>query len=84
VHSRNIPLIAWGNNKDKGATRESFYFYAPDEYSQEVGGCIQRCMGIDALKGISIVSFEADQKYGTRYYENFVQFIKRVQEELGY
>jgi len=41
-------------------------------YSQEVGGCIQRCMGIDALNGISIVSFEADQKYGTRYYEKFV------------
>jgi len=31
VHSRNISLIAWGNNKDKGANRESFYFYAPDE-----------------------------------------------------
>ncbi len=50
-------------------------------YSQEVGGCIQRCMGIDALNGISIVSFEADQKYGTKYYENFVQYLKRVQEE---
>ncbi len=50
-------------------------------YSQEVGGCIQRCMGIDALNGISIVSYEADQKYGTKYYENLVNFMKRVQRE---
>ncbi len=50
-------------------------------YSQEVGGCIQRCMGIDALNGISIVSYEADQKYGTHYYQNFVQFMKKVQKE---
>jgi aromatic ring hydroxylase len=50
-------------------------------YSQEVGGCIQRCMGIDALNGISIVSYEADQKFGTQYYENFVNFMKRVQRE---
>lgn len=50
-------------------------------YSQEVGGCIQRCMGIDALNGISIVSYEADQKYGTQYYQNFLTFMKRVQGE---
>jgi 4-hydroxyphenylacetate 3-monooxygenase/4-hydroxybutyryl-CoA dehydratase/vinylacetyl-CoA-Delta-isomerase len=50
-------------------------------YSQEVGGCIQRCMGIDALNGISIVTYEADQRYGTKYYENFVNFMKRVQRE---
>lgn len=50
-------------------------------YSQEVGGCIQRCMGTDALNGISIVSYEADRKYGTRYYPNFLEFMKKVQRE---
>lgn len=50
-------------------------------YSQEVGGCIQRCMGIDALNGICITSYDADQKYGTQYYKNFVEFMKRVQRE---
>lgn len=50
-------------------------------YSQEVGGCIQRCMGIDAINGISITSYDADQKYGTQYYKNFVEFMKRVQGE---
>lgn len=50
-------------------------------YSQEVGGCIQRCMGIDGLNGVSIVTYEADQKYGTKYNENFANFMKRVQKE---
>ena len=31
-------------------------------YCQEVGGCIQRCMGIDALNALSVVTYEADQK----------------------
>ncbi|MFC1904319.1 4-hydroxyphenylacetate 3-hydroxylase family protein [Chloroflexota bacterium] len=50
-------------------------------YSQEVGGCIQRCMGIDALNALSVVTYEADQKYGTKYNENFINFLKRVQKE---
>lgn len=50
-------------------------------YSQEVGGCTQRCMGTDALNGVSIVTVEADQKYGTNYNERFINFMKRVQKE---
>ena len=50
-------------------------------YSQEVGGCIQRCMGTDSLNSLSIVSYEADKKYGTKYNQNFVNFMKRVQKE---
>ncbi len=50
-------------------------------YSQEVGGCTQRCMGIDALNGISIVTYEADQKYGTSYSERFQNYLRRVQTE---
>lgn len=50
-------------------------------HCQEVGGCIQRCMGIDALNGLSITTFEADRKYGTKYNENFITFLKRVQKE---
>jgi len=50
-------------------------------YCQEVGGCILRCMGIDSLNGISVVTHEADRKYGTKYNENFISFIKRVQKE---
>jgi aromatic ring hydroxylase len=50
-------------------------------YCQEAGGCIQRCMGIDALNALSIVTYDADQKYGTKYNERFINFMKRVQGE---
>ena len=50
-------------------------------FAQEVGGCIQRCMGIDALNGLSIVTYDADKKYGTKYNERFKNFLKRVQKE---
>ena len=50
-------------------------------YSQEVGGCIQRCMGIDSLNALSVVTYEADQKYGTKYNERFINFMKKVQKE---
>ena len=50
-------------------------------YCQEVGGCIQRCMGIDALNALSVVTYETDQKYGTKYNERFINFMKKVQKE---
>ena len=50
-------------------------------YCQEVGGCVQRCMGTDGLNALSIVSYEADQKHGTSYYKNFTEFTKKVQSE---
>lgn len=50
-------------------------------YCQEVGGCVQRCMGTDGLNALSIVSYEADQKHGTSYYKNFTEFMKKVQSE---
>ncbi|MBN1375562.1 MAG: aromatic ring hydroxylase [Dehalococcoidia bacterium] len=50
-------------------------------YCQEVGGCIQRCMGVDALNAISITAYEADQKYGTSYNKNFLNYLKKVQQE---
>ncbi|NLE44519.1 MAG: aromatic ring hydroxylase [Chloroflexi bacterium] len=50
-------------------------------YSQEVGGCIQRCMGIDSLNALSVATYDADQKYGTKYNAAFINFMKRVQAE---
>jgi aromatic ring hydroxylase len=50
---------------------------------QQVGGCIQRCMGIDAANALSSVSYEADKvkKGTTEYYDNFMKWLKRFQEE---
>jgi 4-hydroxybutyryl-CoA dehydratase/vinylacetyl-CoA-Delta-isomerase len=50
---------------------------------QKVGGCIQRCMGIDAANAIYNVSHEADKsnKGATQYHENFKKWLTRFQNE---
>jgi len=52
-------------------------------YCQKVGGCIQRCMGIDATNAIYNVSYEADKvnKDATQYHENFKKWLTRFQTE---
>jgi len=50
---------------------------------QQVGGCIQRCMGVDAANAVSCAAYEADNnnKGATEYYKNFQQWLKRFQNE---
>lgn len=48
--------------------------------SHRVGGCIQRCMGIDALNALSVVTYEMDQALGTTYNENFLKYLAWCQE----
>jgi len=50
---------------------------------QQVGGCVQRCMGVDALNALSVISYEADKmnKNNTEYYKNFIRFAERFQKE---
>ncbi len=50
---------------------------------QKVGGCIQRCMGIDATNAIYNVSYEADKMNNgaTQYHENFKKWLIRFQTE---
>jgi aromatic ring hydroxylase len=50
-------------------------------YCQEVGGCVQRCMGVDGLNALSIATYDADKKHGTNYYKNFIEYLKKVQAE---
>lgn len=45
-----------------------------------VGGCIQRCMGIDMLNAVSVVTKDCDLKHGTNYHENYLKFAKYFQE----
>ncbi len=44
------------------------------------GGCIQRCMGIDALNALSVITYEMDEALGTDYYKRFIQYLKYFQE----
>ena len=50
---------------------------------QKVGGCIQRCMGIDAANAIYNVSYEADRQNNgkTQYHDNFKKWLTRFQTE---
>ena len=50
---------------------------------QTVGGCIQRCMGIDATNAIYNVSYEADKANNgaTEYHQNFKKWLTRFQNE---
>ncbi|AFM40105.1 aromatic ring hydroxylase [Desulfosporosinus acidiphilus SJ4] len=49
----------------------------------KVGGCIQRCMGIDAANAINAVSYEAQKssKAKTAYHDNFLRWLERFQTE---
>ena len=45
-----------------------------------VGTCHQRCTGLDCLSTLAIVTYDVDQKYGTNYYKNFIEFLKYMQK----
>jgi len=45
-----------------------------------VGGCIQRCMGIDAINALSVITYEVDQALGTDFYKRFEDYLKFFQE----
>jgi len=47
---------------------------------RETGCCFQRCVGMDALNALSIVTFDIDAKYGTEYHKRFVKYLEYVQE----
>ncbi len=47
----------------------------------QVGGCIGRCMGIDAINANSVISYEVDRVYGTEYHKRFENWLKEFQEK---
>jgi 4-hydroxybutyryl-CoA dehydratase / vinylacetyl-CoA-Delta-isomerase len=47
---------------------------------RETGCCFQRCVGMDALNALSIVTYNIDQKQGTGYYPRFLAYLEYVQE----
>ena len=50
---------------------------------REVGGCIQRCMGIDGSNACNAISFEADKanKGATEYHRNFLKWLENFQNK---
>jgi len=47
---------------------------------QRSGGCIQRCMGIDALNALSVVTFLTDMAHGTEYHQRFLDYLRAYQD----
>ncbi len=45
------------------------------------GTCFQRCAGMDALNTLSVVTYDIDKKHGTGYHQNFLKYLRYVQEE---
>lgn len=50
-------------------------------YSQRVGGCVQRCMGVDALNALSVVTKNVDLAKGTNYHERFEKYLAAYQDQ---
>jgi len=44
------------------------------------GCCFQRCVGMDALNTLSIVTHDIDAKYNTEYEKRFIKYLGYVQE----
>ena len=47
---------------------------------QKTASCFQRCVGMDAFNAVFSTTYETDKKYGTKYHENFKQFMTYVQD----
>ncbi|HDP25110.1 MAG TPA: aromatic ring hydroxylase [Deltaproteobacteria bacterium] len=47
--------------------------------ARRVGGCIQRCMGLDALIALAICTKEMDLTMGSRYHERFLRYLSYYQ-----
>jgi len=48
--------------------------------SRRVGGCVQRCMGQDALTALAICTKEIDLAKGTHYFERFIKYLHFYQK----
>jgi aromatic ring hydroxylase len=50
-------------------------------YCQQSGGCIQRCMGIDAMNALEVITHQVDETYATEYHQRFVEYLKDFQAQ---
>lgn len=47
---------------------------------RKTASCFQRCVGMDALNSLSIVTYKVDEEKGTNYFDRFQKYLKYVQE----
>lgn len=46
---------------------------------RKTASCFQRCVGMDALNALSIVTYQIDQEKETEYYDRFLEYLEYVQ-----
>lgn len=47
---------------------------------EKAGGCVQRCMGCDAINALYVTTKEIDDKHGTVYHDRFKKYLEWYQE----
>lgn len=47
---------------------------------QKTASCFQRCVGMDAANAAFSTTYELDKEHKTHYHENYVKFLKYIQE----
>ncbi|MBU1169753.1 MAG: 4-hydroxyphenylacetate 3-hydroxylase family protein [Proteobacteria bacterium] len=45
------------------------------------GCCFQRCVGMDSLNALSVVTYDIDQKYQTSYNKRFLSYLEMAQDK---
>ncbi len=45
------------------------------------GSCFQRCVGMDSLNALSMVTYDIDRKYRTEYNKRFLKYLRHIQDE---
>ena len=48
--------------------------------AHHMGGCVMRCMGIDAMNALSVVTYEMDHALGTDTNQNFLKYLRYWQD----
>lgn len=48
---------------------------------QRTGTCYHRCVTMDVANALFSTTYDIDQKYGTHYHKNFIEYFKNVQQK---
>ncbi|MBT4266705.1 MAG: aromatic ring hydroxylase [Deltaproteobacteria bacterium] len=49
--------------------------------AENLGTCIYRCVGYDAMHSLAATTWEMDRDLGTEYHPRFMEYLKKVQRE---
>ncbi|RPJ42404.1 MAG: aromatic ring hydroxylase, partial [Deltaproteobacteria bacterium] len=49
--------------------------------SENLGTCIYRCVGYDALHSLASTTWEMDRELGSQYHPRFLEYLKMVQRK---